>query len=65
MCDSYIGLDHYHQIDLSDVNDYLQGGATTSRAKGLEQFSAYSQLRKEVVQDSEDLPTSARGDNLQ
>jgi hypothetical protein len=45
MCDSYIGLDQYHHIDLSDVNTYLQGGATTSRAKGLEQFSAYSQLR--------------------
>jgi hypothetical protein len=29
MCDSYIGLDQYHQIDLSDVNDYLQGGAST------------------------------------
>jgi pre-mRNA-splicing helicase BRR2 len=45
MCDSYIGLDQYHQIDLSDVNDYLQGGATKPRAKGLEQFSAYSQLK--------------------
>jgi hypothetical protein len=45
MCDSYIGLDQYHQIDLSDVKAYLQGGASTSRAKGLEQFSVYSQLR--------------------
>jgi hypothetical protein len=45
MCDSYIGLDQYHQIDLSDVNDYLQGAASKPRAKGLEQFSTYSQLR--------------------
>jgi hypothetical protein len=45
MCDSYIGLDQYHQIDLSDVNDYLEGGASKPRAKGLEQFSPYSQLK--------------------
>jgi len=23
MCDSYIGLDQYHQIDLANINQYL------------------------------------------
>jgi hypothetical protein len=52
MCDSYIGLDQYHHIDLSLVNQYLQSkGAKPQVIKELRSFKAYNVLKSQVITD--------------
>lgn len=55
MCDSYIGLDQYHQVDLSLVNKYLQSkGAKLPTVKGLEAFKSYTVVKSQVIKDASD-----------
>ncbi len=55
MCDSYIGLDQYHQVDLSQINKYLQSkGAKMPVVKGLESFKSYQEVRSQVINDAKD-----------
>ncbi len=55
MCDSYIGLDQYHQVDLFLVNKYLQSkGAKQKTVKGLEAFKSYTVVKSQVIKDATD-----------
>lgn len=72
MCDSYIGLDQYHYIDLLNINAYLESqGSTAPAAKPqaasqrvsatLKGYKSYRNIQEEVLQDIGDdealLPT--------